>query len=106
MSVSLQIAQTLVGNIGSSYVRTLFQPPFKFFAPLSPKESGKNASYSYSNLIPNLTPPHAHESDGGAAEGEIPKAGGDKVACAAGDGIDLAVAEKLALAADAEQMAH
>ena len=27
MSVSLQITQTLVGNIGSIYARTLYQPP-------------------------------------------------------------------------------
>ena len=31
MSLWFTISQTSLGNIGSSYVRTLHQPPFKFF---------------------------------------------------------------------------
>ena len=99
MSLPSQISQTIVGTIGSSHECTLYQHHRKFFWFFSFK---KRTRKPYSKLIFH----HAHESDGGAAEGEIPKAGGDKVACAAGDGIDLATAEKLALAADAEQMAH
>jgi hypothetical protein len=31
MSLWLTVAQTLVGNIGSGSIKTLDQPPFKFF---------------------------------------------------------------------------
>ena len=41
---------TPLGNIGASHVQTLDHPSFKFFAPLSPKESGKIASYPCSKL--------------------------------------------------------
>ena len=50
MSLPLQAAQTFVGNIGWSSIKTLHQPPFKFFWFFSPKE--KNTK--------NFPPIHPH----------------------------------------------